>query len=80
MRAFNWLINRHPPAISHDQAIALAHQECIRRAWTWLEPIDITHRFGVWYIRTNAGKRGASAIIHIDQTTGQIKHAGYIAR
>jgi hypothetical protein len=76
---YNLLRGKHP-IISKDEAIKIAKQECDRRGWGWLEPVEIKQGRKAWKIRTNAFSRGTIAIFSIDHQTGAVLRAGYIPR
>jgi len=66
--------------VTEEQAVQIAHTECKKQDWPWLEPIEVTSRFGNWIVRTNSMAIGASARIIINKKTGEVKKAGYLKR
>jgi hypothetical protein len=74
------LIWGKPPVISKDEAIRIAKNECEKRGWGWLEPVEAKRGRKAWKIRTNAFSLGTIAVFSIDHQTGEVLRAGYISR
>lgn len=78
-RIKHFLIGK-PPIISKTEAIRIAKEECDKREWGWLEPIEVKQSRIAWKIRTNAKARGTIAAFSIDHQTGEVLRAGYLPR
>ena len=74
------LFNKPVPAVSRDQAILIARNECEQRSWPWLEPIKVQSKRGTWIIHTNWQARGANARIRVEQDTGAVTEAVFMPR
>ena len=66
--------------VSQSEALVIAQDECRKRGWPWLQPIEARARRGKWIIHTNYESRGANVRLIIDQDTGEISEAAYMPR
>jgi hypothetical protein len=68
------------PAISREQAIALAREECGRAGYPWEEPIRTVEHPRYYGIVTRIGWKGGNVCIHVDTQTGEAHIAGIVER
>ncbi len=72
--------------MTHEQVIAIARGIALEEGWLWLEPVRAI-RFRQWLIgparwevRSNAGHRGCSVKVVVDDTTGTVRKKGFLPR
>jgi hypothetical protein len=80
IKRIKYFLKGKPPVISKAEAIKIAKEECEKREWGWLEPIEVKQSRKTWKIRTNAEARGTIAAFSIDHQTGEVVRAGYLTR
>ena len=80
MMFFGRNLGKSKSIVTKRQAVQIARAECKKQDWPWIEPVEISSKFGKWVVRTNSQAIGASARIIIDKQTGKIKKAGYLPR
>lgn len=67
-------------AITEEEALARAREECGRRGWPWTEPVRVRRRRRGYSVLTNAEARGGNVLVSIDGVTGEVLHANYAPR
>jgi hypothetical protein len=77
---FHKLFRKTPTLISEEEALLIARDECKKRDWAWLDPVEVQSQRGKWIVRTNRQGRGANARVVIDQNTGTVIDAAYLPR
>jgi hypothetical protein len=68
------------PAISREQAIALAREECERAGYPWEEPIRFVEHPRYYGIVTPIHRSGGNVCIHVDAQTGEARVVGVVPR
>lgn len=68
------------PAVSKDEALAVAKRLCSENGWPWEEPVAIDEGLRRYYIRTNASKRGGNVNMQIDCLSGVVISAHFSQR
>jgi hypothetical protein len=66
--------------VSRDDAVTLSRQECERRGWPWLEPIEVRETRREWQIRTNRKAIGCNVSIAVEKRTGRVTQAAFAPR
>jgi hypothetical protein len=66
--------------ISRDAAVTLSRQECERRGWPWLEPVEVRETRRAWQILTNRKATGCNASFGVEKRTGKITQAAFAPR
>jgi hypothetical protein len=66
--------------VSRDDAVTLSRQECERRGWPWLEPVEVRETRCAWQIFTNRKATGCNASFGVEKRTGKITQAAFAPR
>jgi hypothetical protein len=66
--------------VSRDDAVTLGRQECERRGWPWLEPVEVRETRRAWQILTNRKAIGCNASIAVEKRTGRVTQAAFAPR
>ncbi len=62
-------------AISREEAVAIAREECAQRGWPWREPIRVEEGWRSYVVRTNTEMRGGNCMILVSTRTGEVIEA-----
>jgi hypothetical protein len=63
--------------IGRERALAIARDECVRRDWPWIEPVDLQEGPFEYTIRTNALNRGGNVNLRVRCTDGRVSGAAF---
>ncbi len=73
--------------MTREEVVRIACLVVEEEGWPWVEPVMVTRErqfflFGKvsWYIRTNAGNRGANVNIRVDDKTGLVLNKCFAPR
>ncbi len=66
--------------ISTEQALSIAHSQCKKHGWPWLEPVEVELSWSNWYISTNVGMIGCNTVFYISKENGKIVKEGFAPR
>ncbi len=61
--------------IGRERALEIAKEECARRGWPWVEPINLEEGLFAYAIRTNAASRGGNVNIYVRCVDGRVSRA-----
>jgi hypothetical protein len=63
--------------IGRERALEIAKDECSRRGWPWIEPVDFQEGLLEYAIRTNARNRGGNVNLRVRCADGRVSSAAF---
>ncbi len=68
------------PAISREEALLIASEECTRKGWPWVEPVRISEGLRSYEILTNADHCGGNVFLVVDGMTATVVRSSFARR
>ena len=71
--------------MTEGEAVDIARRVAAERGWVWLDPPVADYRkplfrkTGLWEILSNGARRGTNVRVLIDDASGEVLEAGYVA-